>query len=397
MTLFSNIPRLKSLDLTERRVFVRADLDVELSSFGGIVDDAPLRAALPTLRTLLAARAKVIVGASFDQAHEPPPRNAASCIARRLGELLGVRSGVLGRNFPAEIAWLEPGALVLTPNLLEQPEEQADDWEFARRIARSIDVYVGDGLRAAQHSWASTSTLPRLVPARGAGEQLGRSLDMIELLSNPKPERPYTAVVGGDSFARKARLLWALLLRVDHVLLGGAVANTCLAAQGWQPGASRYEAEQLEAARSFMETAQAQGITVHLPVDAVTMQRQVGLSSTERRLIHEVPPNEAVVDLGLETSLAYAEILRASSTVVWNGLMGMGEVDELCGGTYRVGQAATITALRSAVFGKRTVAVGERLDIMAPFKLVSVGGDAALSMMGGTVLPGVEALRVAMT
>jgi phosphoglycerate kinase len=218
---------------------------------------------------------------------------------------------------------------------------------------------------------------------------------MLELLTDSKPDRPYTAIVGGDSFARKAQLLWALLLRVDHVLLGGVVANTCLVAQGWQPGTSRYEASQVDAARVFLEAARAQGVTVHLPVDAVTMQWEAGLRSTERRLIHEVPQNEAVVDVGLETSLAYAEVLRASSTVLWNGLMGMGEAEELCGGTYRIGQAATTSAQRTAVFGKRTVAVGERLDVIAPFGFVSFGGEGALSMMGGTVLPGVEALRVA--
>jgi phosphoglycerate kinase len=391
MGLFANISKLDELDIAERRVFLRADLDVALSSFGGLLDDAPLRAALPTLRRLLAQRCRIVVGASCGSAPAPAPSNAMAVIAQRLTELLGSHVGVLGPYFPREIQLLEPGQIALTPNLLDVPEELSNDLEMARSIARAIDVYVCDGLRAARSEWASTSTLPRLVPARAAGPQLWAGLSMLELLSG-KPAHPFAAVVGGDSFARKSRLLWALLLHAKAVLLGGVVANTCLVAGGWRPGASRYEPSELGAARAFLDAARAHGVAVHLPEDAVTMLWQAGLASTERRAIAAVPDNEAVVDIGLETALQYRDVIRGFPTVLWTGLLGMAEVDELSGGTYRVAQAASL-AEQSCVFGRRTLAAAERLDVLTPFTLVSRGGDAMLSLLGGSVLPGIESLR----
>lgn len=392
--LFKDILRLSSLDIAERRVFVRADLDAPLSVFGGVIDDTALRALLPTLRELVAAGAKVVLAGSFGSPSQPAPSTAAASIAFRLSELMGARVGVLQRHFAADIALLQPGQIALTPNLSDYPEDAAGDAEFARRIARSVDVYVGEGIRAACLPHATVAHLPRFLTARGAGLDLHRHLDLLERLSADELERPYVAVVGGDSFARRASLLWALLLRADALLLGGVVANTCLAAQGFPLGRSRFEPDQLEAARSFLFAAQAQGVSVQLPVDALTMKPELGIASTERRTIDQVPPSEAIVDLGLETSLAYGDTLRGAASVLWTGLMGRAEVDELCAGTYRVAQAASSSARFSAVVGARTVAIGERLDVLAPFSFISRGASGALSLMSGRVLPGIESLRV---
>lgn len=393
MPLFADILRLADLDVAERRVFVRADLDAALSPFGGVLDDAPLRALLPTLRELVAAGAKIVLAGTLSTEGQPAPSTAAASIAFRLGELLGQRVGVLRRNFAADIALLQPGQVALTPDLSDYPEELGNDAEFAQRLARSLDVYVGDGVRAARSPHATVERLPRLLSARGAGLQLGRNLEMLERLTDSNVPRPYVAVVGGDGFAKKSRLLWALLLRADTLLLGGVVANTCLAARGIQLGRSRYEPDQVDQARAFLASAQAQGVAVELPIDAVTMQPERGIGTTERRTIDRVPSNEAVVDLRLQTSVAYGEVLRSATTVLWTGLMGMAEIDELCAGTYRIGQAAPISAQYSVVFGGRTVVTAERMDLLAPFSFISRGNAGALTLASGVVLPGIESLR----
>src|SRR5437016_8513572 len=159
MALFANISRLDDLDVTERRVFVRADLNVPASSFGGVLDDTQLRAVLPTLRALLAKRAKVVVGAHYGHAQNPGPRNAVRCVARRLSELLGLEVGVLERDFAAQFELLGKRAVALTPNLIDYPEELENDAAFAQRVARSVDVFVGDDLRAARETWASVDAL----------------------------------------------------------------------------------------------------------------------------------------------------------------------------------------------------------------------------------------------
>jgi phosphoglycerate kinase len=393
VALFSNISRLPALDVDQRRVFLRADFDVPLSSFAGVEDDSLLRAALPTLRQLLAARSKLVIGAHYGSTARAAPSNAPRSVAGRLAELLGTSVSVLDRNFSSEIRLIGPGQIALTPNLLDYPEEIAGDQDFAEELARSIDVYVGDGLRAARESWASVVLLPRALASRGCGLQLGRDLEMLELLADPRPVRPYVAVVGGDGFARKAKLLWALLLRVDALLLGGVVANTCLAAQGWDPRLSAFEPDQLEAARTFLSAARERGVSVSMPRDALVIKPEVGLDSATQRAIHDLAADEAVVDIGLETCSEYREVLAAAGTALWNGLMGVADDDTTRGGTYRVAQAVPSSAGRSVVFGARSVAMAELLDLLAPFRYVSRGGEAALSFVSGTVLPGIESLR----
>lgn len=395
MTLFSNIARLSALDLVERRVFLRADLNAALSSFGGVVDDTPLRAALPTLRHLLRLRAKVVLGAHYGEPSRVAPQNAAACVARRLAELLGHDVSLLSPSFAGEIALLENGEVALTPNLLELPEELSNDPAFAQRLARSLDAYVGDDVAAAAHGWATVDALPRCLVSRGAGLVLERELDMLELLADPAGQRPFAAVVGGDSFARKSRLLWSLLLRTDAMLLGGVVANTCLVASGWQPGVSTYEPDQLDAARAFLTAARAQGIAVHLPSDVLVLRPELGMSSLELRQIDAVRADEAVVDIGLDTCLAYREVLCMAVRVVWTGLMGVSTEHDLCSGTFRIAQAATSSAQHTAVFGRRTVELADRLDVLKRFGYVSRGRAGSLSLMSGTVLPGIESLRSA--
>jgi phosphoglycerate kinase len=392
MALFSNIPRLAGLDTFERRVFVRADLDVPLFSYGGVLDDTKLRALLPTLRSLQAKRARVVIGAHYGSPTEPGPSNAAACVARRLGQLLGQRVSLLSRDFVGELALLEPGDVALTPNLSTLPEEPANDAAFAQRLARSIDAYVNDDVVTSRLGWASVDALPRALTTRAAGHLLERDLELLESLTSASLPKPLVAIVGGDSFARKAHFLWTLLMRAEAIVLGGVVANTCLAARGWQPGQSRYEPEQLEAARAFLDAAEQHHVTVQLPVDALVLRPGAPLSSLEVRDIESVRSDEAVVDVAVRTCLGYKEVVRGAASVLWSGALGVADAPELCSGTYRVIAAIPSTVEKTVLIGGRTAALAEQLDLLDSFQVVS-SSSGALSLVSGTVLPGVEALR----
>lgn len=392
MALFSNIVRLSSLDVTGRRVFLRADFDLPFSVYGGVLDDTKLRAVLPTLRHLIAADCKVVIGTHYGSIETPAATQALRGVARRLSELLGRQVLELSRDFDREVSLLNKGDVALVPNLVEFPEEPANDVAFANRLASSLDVYVNDDLQSARENWTSVDALARAIPCRGAGLILGADLDALELWAT-SAHAPFVGVVGGDSFARKARLLWSLLLRANTLVLGGAVANTCLAAEGWQPGASLHEPAQLEAARNLLAAARQQGVEVHLPRDVLVMRRDVGMASLELRPIGPLGPHEAVVDIAVETCLAYKNVLRGAGVVVWNGLMGVCSEGDLQSGTYRVAQAIAASGGRTAVFGRRTVAMAELLNVVEPFGIVSRSGGAALPLMSGSALPGVESLR----
>lgn len=393
MALFSNILRLSELDATERRVLVRADLAPRFSSFGALLDDVGLRAALPTLRTLLSQRAKLVIGWHAEPTTtDAVPSNAAGSVARRMSELLGQPVALLGGNFSGEIAQLAPGEVALTPNLGELEGERTNDPAFALQVAKAIDVYVADDVRAAALPWASSDALPRLLPARGCGLELNHHLEMLELLATAKPVRPLVAAIGGDGFARRARLLWALLPRVDAFVLGGVLANTCLAALGQNVGASSVETTQIEPAREFLAAARAANVPVHLPVDALVLGAGAPLGALQLRSVDQIASEERIVDIAIETSLAYRDVLSGAGSVFWSGLMGTCGIDDLRSGTLRVAQAA-LSAPRSMIVGERTLAEAELMNVLDAFSLVARGGDAALALMSGSVLPGIEALR----
>jgi len=392
MPLFSNIIRLPALDVAGRRVFLRADLNVPLSGFGGVIDDTLLRAALPTIRALLAADAKVVIGAHYGSEGALAPRAAQHAVARRLSELLGQSVLALGTSFEGEVALLRARDVALTPNLLELPEELANDAAFAQRVARHFDAHVNDDLRASSQRWASLDALPRALPVRGVGAILGADLDALDLLSEHAIERPFVAVVGGDSVVRKSKLLWALLERADALLLGGALANACLKAQGVSIGASACDAQEQQAARALLDGARERGVQIYLPQDVLVMDPEVGLASLELRLVADVRPADVIVDVALETCLLYADVLARSASVLYTGLLGTCTATELQSGTFRVAQAAT-TARRSMAFGDRTVRMLELLNLVTGFSIVSRSGTAAAPLMSGTVLPGIESAR----
>ncbi len=388
-TTAGTITPLGGLDVAARRVFVRADLDGPRSPYGAVLDDAPLRAALPTLRALREARARIIVAARLTTTQLEI--GLPGTVAQSLGELLGARVGVLDRNLARAIPALSEGQVVLAPNLATIPEDAANDADWAASVARCVDVYVLDGLRAAGESSASVATLPRMLAERGAGLQVTAALDAVQAIT-AAPPRPFTLVLGGASVARVLPVAMALLPLVTDVVVGGAVGNTFLAAQGWRPGASAYEPAAVAAVEAFILAASNAGVTIHSPVDVVMATTRGGSRTYEvRKVDRPFTSEEAAVDVAIETCVAYTDVLARSASSLWIGLMGDCSVEETQSGSVRVGQAAG-RVRRTVLAGDETVAAVRYFGLSERFQVLP-GGDAALALLSGGSLPGLEAIK----
>jgi phosphoglycerate kinase len=385
-----SITPFRGLDVAGRRVFVRADLDGPRSPYGAVLDDAPLRAALPTLRALREARARIVVAARLTTAEVEI--GLPGTLARSLGELLDTKVGVLDRDFAPQIRLLAEGQVVLTPNLASIPEDAANDADWAAAVARAVDVYVLDGMRAAAESSASVVTVPRLLPERGAGSQVTGALDAARAVT-VGPPKPFTLVLGGASVARVLPIAQALLPACTDVLVGGGVGNTFLAAQGWRPGGSFYEPTATPDVEAFLKAAAGAGVRVHSPLDAVTATAGPGgtRSYAVRALDRAFLPEEAAVDVAIGTVVAYTDVLTRSATALWIGLLGDCSIEESQAGSVRVGQAAS-RVRRTVLAGDDTLAGARFFGLADRFQVVS-GGDAAFPLLTGGTLPGLEALR----
>jgi phosphoglycerate kinase len=386
---FSDLLEFSELDLTGRRVFVRADLDAPVTPLGRLSNDVFIRRLLPVLETLRASRCKVVVAGHANR------RDAA--LMRAVAELLGAHMKTriiqLGRDLPSQIPKLLEGQIALAPDLSLYPEERSNDARWARALARCIDVYVSEAPSAARETFASTAALPRLMPARAAGplfaQDLAMTADFVE-----SPSAPFTALIGGSGVLRKARFLRGLLERVDTLLLGGVVANTFLVANGWQPRASRYEPEGLDVALEILEAARSRGVRLVMPTDGVTFTSRSGAPPAfERRELEAFAPDEALLDIGEQTRETYRRILSETATVLWNGRLGEGATEQTLEGTRMVLEAALAAAPYSGVAGDDSVLLASSLGITSEFRWLANGGDATLELLAGVELPGVESLR----
>jgi phosphoglycerate kinase len=390
MHSYDDIRRMRDFDLMGRRVFLRADLDVRRSPYGTVLDDLPLRFLLPTLRMLVQQRAKVIIGASFPT--EADFQRPHEGIAARLGQLLGVNVSILSVNFVPEFKFLEEGQVAFTPNLSVIEEDSANDADWAAKVAESIDIYLLEGLQAARERGATIETLPRFIAARGVGPLVSSALEIYKDVVEA-PAAPMTLVVGGPSVRRIAPLVHSLMPSCSDILLGGTVGNTFMAVRGWQSGASPIDEDGFDDAQAIIAAAALQNVGLHYPVDAVVQKSSaLGESAYDvRRIDDPLSQNESVVDVATETCLAYRDVLARSTTALWVGLMGDCTVTPTQAGSLRIGQAVG-EAKRAVVAGEDTVAGAVYLGLDGHLRM-SPGGDAALALLSGETMLGLESLR----
>jgi phosphoglycerate kinase len=381
---FSDVLRLPELDLTGRRVFLRADLDVPLTSQGRLTNEASIARLAPTLELLLRADCRVVLAGHVQR------EASLGAISKLVSSLLGQQVFPLGRDFWKDVRDVAPGGLALAPNLDSYPEEASNEPRWAGKVARGFDVYVNDAPDASRQARASVVGIASALAARGAGLALGADLDMsrdfVEL-----PAAPYAAVVGGDDLAGRAAFLRGLVDRVDSLLLGGVLASTFLVAGGWKPRAARYEAGALDVALDLLERASARGVRLLLPSDGVTLDYDVVATGTRvSRELQAFGEHDELLDIGSGTRLAYRAALSNVVTVLWSGSLS---TDGSVEGTRDVLEEVLEQAPYTGVVGEPSIALADRLRFSPRFRWLAQGGDAAEELMAGVVSPGIQSLR----
>nr|WP_205864696.1 phosphoglycerate kinase [Planctomonas sp. JC2975] len=390
--------------LAGRTVVVRCDLNVPLKD-GEITDDGRVRASLPTINALTNQGARVVVVSHLGRPDgAPDPKYSLGAVAKRLGELLGkpVRfaSDTVGQSAKDAVSSLADGDVAVLENLRFNPEETSKSEEerstFAAKLAAFGDAFVSDGFGVVHRKQASVYELAKALPS-AAGLLIAAELEVLDRLTG-SPERPYTVVLGGSKVSDKLGVIGHLLPRVNTLLIGGGMLFTFLAAQGHKVGSSLLESDQIETVRGYLEKAEELGVELILPTDVVVASK-FGADAE-----HEVRPASSIedspwgsaglgLDIGPETAAKFAEIIRESVTVFWNGPMGVFELAPFADGTRAVAQALTETRGLSVVGGGDSAAAVRALGFDDDqFGHISTGGGASLEFLEGKSLPGLEVL-----
>jgi len=388
---------IKSLDISGKRVFVRVDFNVPLDAYQNITDDTRIKAVLPTLKYGLDHNAKLIVASHLGRPKgKVVPEFSLKPVAKRLGRLLEheviMASDCIGPEVDNLVADMQPGDIVLLENLRFHAEEQANDDAFAQRLAALCDVYINDAFAVSHRSNASVVAITRHVASSGAGFLLQKELDYFKK-AMAEPQRPLVAIVGGAKVSSKLGALQNMLQHVNKLIIGGAMANTFLKSQGYHLGQSKVEDDLVEFAGKVLKTAMAKGIRVYLPVDAVVASAFDAKAQMKMVPVQEIPDDWMVMDIGPATSRLYAEALYDAKTIVWNGPMGVFEMDAFSRGTMAMVDCVANSHALTIVGGGDTDVAVHRAGEMDRITYISTGGGAFLTLLEGKPLPAVVALE----
>lgn len=394
--MLEGIESVRSLDVSGRRVFVRVDFNVPLDG-KKVVDDTRIRAAIPTLKLLLDAGARVVIASHLGRPKGGrDPKCSLEPAAHRLAELMAIEvvlaDDCIGDGPRKVVADLRDGQIACLENLRYHPEEEKNDESFARELARLSDAYVNDAFGAAHRAHASVAALARLHRDRAAGLLMEAELSALGRVRG-EPERPFAAVLGGAKVSDKIGVLEALLAKVDVLVIGGAMANTFLAAKGLAMGKSLLEEDKLALARTILARAEERGVRLVLPTDLVVA---AGPDASEGRVVpaEAVGPDVMALDIGPATVAEAANACAGARTVFWNGPMGLFEKAPFSAGTTGLARAlASLEGAFTIVGGGDSVAAVQEAGLADRFSHVSTGGGASLELIEGRKLPGVEALR----
>ncbi len=388
-------------DLKGKRVLVRSDFNVPLDADKNITDDGRIRAALPTLRTLLDAGAKVVVTAHLGRPKgQVNPDYSLAPVAARLAELAGVKvtlaKDTVGESAKAEVAAMGEGEIVLLENVrfnaAETSKDDAERAAFAAELAALADVFVSDGFGVVHRKQASVYDVATILPA-AAGLLVGKEIASLSKAVTD-PERPYTVVLGGSKVSDKLGVIANLLSKADRLLIGGGMAYTFLAAQGHEVGTSLLEKDQIDTVKGYIDTAKANGVELLLPVDTVVAPVFAADAPATVVPSDAIPADQMGLDIGPKTAELYANAIATSKTVVWNGPMGVFEFEAFSAGTKAVAKAMSESEAFTVIGGGDSAAAVRTLGFdESTFSHISTGGGASLELLEGKVLPGVSVLE----
>lgn len=386
---------IQDVELQGKRVFVRVDFNVPMED-GSITDDTRIRAAIPTIQALVDQGAKVILashlGRPKGEVNEDMRLTAAG---ERLAQLMNKDVNKLdesiGEVVEAAIASMNDGDIVLLENVRFHKGEEKNDEELAKAFANLADVYVNDAFGAAHRAHATTEGIAKHIPAV-SGLLMQKELEVLgKALS--APEKPFTAIIGGSKVKDKIGVIENLLNEVDHLLIGGGLSFTFVKALGYEIGNSLLEEDKIELAKSFIEQAKAKGVELHLPVDAVVAKEFSKDAETQVVDIDAIPEGWMGLDIGPKTVAQFEEVIKSSKLIIWNGPMGVFEMDKFANGTRSVAEAMATTKGYTIIGGGDSAAAVEKFNVAEDMNHISTGGGASLELMEGKDLPGIVALN----
>ncbi|MGR9099323.1 MAG: phosphoglycerate kinase [Gammaproteobacteria bacterium] len=385
------IKRMSELDLQGKRVLIRQDLNVPVKD-GKVTSDIRIRASLPTIELALEKGAGVILLSHLGRPEEGKYEEEFSLkpVADRLGELLGM-------TVRLEKEWLDgvevdPGEVVLCENVRFNVGENKNNAELGKKMAALCDIFVMDAFGTAHRAQASTHSVAEFAEEACAGPLLANELDALgKALENP--DRPLVAIVGGSKVSTKLTVLKSLSEKVDQLIVGGGIANTFIAAAGFAVGKSLFEADLIDEARQLMEMAKRRGGEIPVPSDVVCAKEFSESAAAVVKNVGEVEDDDLILDIGPETASRYAELLKAAGTIVWNGPVGVFEIDQFGEGTRSLAQAIAESPAFSIAGGGDTLAAIDKYGIADRVSYASTGGGAFLEFLEGKVLPAVDVLN----
>jgi phosphoglycerate kinase len=387
---------LADLDVSGRRVFVRVDFNVPIKE-GAIKDDTRIRASLPTIEYLIGKGATVILASHLGRPKGgPSPEFSLRPVADRLSMLIGrpVRfaGDCVGEQARAAIGQAGPGGVVLLENLRFHAEEEKNDPGFAAELAALADVYVNDAFGSAHRAHASTEGIVHHVQDAAAGLLMGKEVEYLgRVLENP--DRPFVSVLGGAKVSDKLEVIENLISKVDALLVGGAMAYTFLKARGVAVGRSLVEEDLLETARDVERRAKERRLRFELPVDHVVAAKLEAGAPAETLAVEDAAIGDRMgLDIGPKTIERYRSVIGGAKTVMWNGPMGVFEIDAFAAGTIEVAKAVAAVEGTTVIGGGDSIAAVAKAGVTGRITHISTGGGASLEFLGGRTLPGVAAL-----
>ncbi|MDF1592429.1 MAG: phosphoglycerate kinase [Desulfobacterales bacterium] len=390
---------IKDVDINGKRVFFRVDFNVPLDENRQVSDDSRLTAVLPTLAYALEQKAMVILSSHLGRPEgKVVPEMSLAPVAVHLGRLMNtdvkMAPDCIGPAVKSLVAGMKPGDLLLLENLRFHPQEQNKDDAFAAALAELGDVYINDAFAVSHRPDASVVAITRHVPVCAAGFLLAKEIEYFDkAMSHPK--RPLAAVVGGAKVSGKLGALENMLAHVDKLLIGGAMANTFLKSRGVSVGKSKIEEDLIPVAETVMKKAREKGIEFLLPVDVVVADRPAPDAEPKIVSIGEIPADKMALDIGPETSKLYRKALGDAATIIWNGPLGVFEIDAFSRGTLEMAKCLADSGALTIVGGGDTDAAIHKAGIADKISYISTGGGAFMELLEGKTLPGVAALEKA--
>lgn len=386
---------VRDIDIKNKRVLVRVDYNVPVKN-NVVGDTLRIEASFETIRYILAQGCSIVLMSHLGRPDgQVDPQYSLGPVATKTAELLGQPVGFvddcIGPEVEAKVKSLQPGQILLLENLRFHPEEEANDESFAKNLAAWGEVYVDDAFAAIHRAHASTVGVTKFLPAV-AGLLVEREVDTISMALD-KPKRPLVAVIGGAKVSTKIEVLNNLLPKVDALFVGGAMANTFLAAEGLPVGKSLYEPDFTDTAKQLVQTAEDHNVDLMIPHQLVVSKSFETAKDVRTVAADQVSNDDFIMDLGPQFAAALAEELAPGGTVIWNGPVGLFEIDKFALGSRAVAEAICASGAKSIVGGGDTAAFVDESGMHDQFGWVSTGGGASLELMSGKALPGVEALR----